>query len=224
MSDLHRAVQAEIDSFRPDRTPPFSAIADRSRDRDRRRRRVFFGAALAVLAVAGVAVGSGVLLDRPQLRAAGEPRWDYRVEPDDEAVINPRLTEQRLACFTLPGVTATPPAEGRRATYSVTVTGSAERAAFEKCITAVAGVYVPGLAGEVRSAERCSREERDPAPEYLGLSEAEAISLARSAAPGWRTIRVIARDGQCLPITRDLVPTRVNLVLRDGEVVWAGRF
>lgn len=53
MSDLHRAVEDEIDAFRPDRTPPFGALLERHRARSRRRYAA--GAvALSAVAVAGI--------------------------------------------------------------------------------------------------------------------------------------------------------------------------
>lgn len=65
MSDLHRAVEAEIQAFTPDRTPPLSALVARKRSRDRRRYAVA-GTALSVLAVGGVAVGSTWLTGAPE--------------------------------------------------------------------------------------------------------------------------------------------------------------
>ena len=37
MSDLHRAAEDELATFRPDRTPPFGALTNRHRARTRRR-------------------------------------------------------------------------------------------------------------------------------------------------------------------------------------------
>jgi hypothetical protein len=53
MSDLHRAVEDEIDAFRPDRTPPFGALMDRHRARNRRRYATG-AAAVSAVAVAGI--------------------------------------------------------------------------------------------------------------------------------------------------------------------------
>lgn len=55
MSDLHRAIEAELDAHRPDVTPPFAAVRARKRALDRRRN-ALAGAALSVVAVAGIAV------------------------------------------------------------------------------------------------------------------------------------------------------------------------
>lgn len=53
MSDLHRAVEDEIDAFRPDRTPPFAGLLARRRARDRRRTATG-AAALSAVAVIGI--------------------------------------------------------------------------------------------------------------------------------------------------------------------------
>lgn len=55
MSDLHRAVVAEIDSYRPPQPPPFAAIRQRKRTRDRRQY-ALAGTALTVVAGAGLAL------------------------------------------------------------------------------------------------------------------------------------------------------------------------
>lgn len=72
MSDLHRAVEAEIQAFTPDRTPPFSALKERKRSRDRRRYTVA-GAALSVVAVSGVAVGSTLVGTPDRLPSRSAP-------------------------------------------------------------------------------------------------------------------------------------------------------
>lgn len=54
MSDLPRAVQAEIDAYTPAAAPPFDALAGRKRSRDRRRLAAG-GAALSAVAVAAAA-------------------------------------------------------------------------------------------------------------------------------------------------------------------------
>ncbi len=54
MSDLHQAVEDEIDAFRPDRTPPFAGLLARRRARDRRRTATG-AAALSAVAVIGIA-------------------------------------------------------------------------------------------------------------------------------------------------------------------------
>lgn len=59
MSDLHRAVQAEIELFRPDRIPPFEGLV--ARRRARRAKAWRGGAALAVVVV-GLGASGGVAL------------------------------------------------------------------------------------------------------------------------------------------------------------------
>lgn len=58
MSDLHRAVEAELDAHRPSNTPPFSAA--RARKRARKQRRAGSAVALSVVAVLGVAFPSAL--------------------------------------------------------------------------------------------------------------------------------------------------------------------
>ncbi len=73
MSDLHRAVEDEIDAFCPDRTPPFSALL--ARERVRRRRRNTGGAlVLGVVAVAGIVFV-------PSTFSAGEDRLPSVANP-----------------------------------------------------------------------------------------------------------------------------------------------
>lgn len=52
MSDLHRAVQQELDAHRPAQVPPFATVLARKRARDRRR---YLGAGLSMFAVAAIA-------------------------------------------------------------------------------------------------------------------------------------------------------------------------
>lgn len=54
--DLDRAVDARIDAFRPDRTPPFSALEDRHRRRSRRHKHMLAGASVAAVLLAAPAV------------------------------------------------------------------------------------------------------------------------------------------------------------------------
>lgn len=77
----------------------------------------------------------------------------------------------------------------------------------------------------------CVAEERDPvasdvtihevrerhAWDYVGLTEAQATEAARSNGV---TFRVYQRDGQSLPLTRDLRPGRINALVIDGHVYY----
>ena len=69
--------------------------------------------------------------------------------------------------------------------------------------------------------ERCvAGEQLDLAPELLGLTEDDLQSVLEDGTD----LRVIGRDGDCLAQRRDLRPERVNVLVEDGRVVWAGRF
>jgi len=60
-----------------------------------------------------------------------------------------------------------------------------------------------------------------PAPEYLGLDEAQAAELAEEQG---LVMREVGRDGECLAITMDLRDDRVNVEYVDGIVVGAATF
>lgn len=60
-----------------------------------------------------------------------------------------------------------------------------------------------------------------PAPDYVGLSEEEAVVLA--AEQGY-DLREVGRDGECFPTTMDYRDDRVNVEYVDGVVVGAARF
>lgn len=68
----------------------------------------------------------------------------YTVQPARRAPLVAGLEEERDACFALPGVEAVGQGESAPVTYRVKVlAGQAEP--FERCITAVLGLYVPEL-------------------------------------------------------------------------------
>jgi hypothetical protein len=60
-----------------------------------------------------------------------------------------------------------------------------------------------------------------PAPEYIGLTEEEAVELAEEQG---LTVREVGRDGECHIITMDLRDDRINLEYVDGIVVGAAIF
>ncbi len=64
-------------------------------------------------------------------------------------------------------------------------------------------------------------ETENPAPEYLGLDEAEANALAEEQE---LDIREVGRDGECFPTTMDYREDRINVEYVDGIVVGAARF
>lgn len=306
MSDLHRAVEAEINAFRPHLTPPLSAIKGRKRARDRRRYTAS-GVALSVIAVAGVAVGSSTLAGQPDrvssyagptgqqadqqiaeqfnitytdssaynlerdkpliercfalpgasdsnarysmppqytitvtgereidafreclaginnvnvTASAAAPQNHYTVKPSVRLVLNPNLETERDACFAMPGVHASGQGLANPISYVVTAEAGDLSEAFEACIRNVVDLYVPELSDDVAFINRCvSGERQDLAPEYVGRSE-QVLTTARFVVPA----RVVGRDGECLGRTRDLQLDRLNFIIRDGIIIWAGRF
>jgi hypothetical protein len=51
------------------------------------------------------------------------------------------------------------------------------------------------------------------------MSESQLSALDFGTAP-----RVVGRDGQCLSRDDDRRNDRVNFIIDDGVVIWAGRF
>jgi hypothetical protein len=100
---------------------------------------------------------------------------------------------------------------------------------------ATAGVLVVGLASpaigsattsRVRSETlACFSQERGnytkAAPSYLGLSVSQALRKARRAGD---VVRVIAKDGKCIPSYADLRYNRVNFWVLHGRVIKASTF
>lgn len=60
-----------------------------------------------------------------------------------------------------------------------------------------------------------------PAPEYMGLTEDQAVDLA---AEQGLELREAGRDGECFPMTMDIRPDRINVEYIDGIVVGAAKF
>jgi hypothetical protein len=115
-------------------------------------------------------------------------------------------------------------------------------------VTPIRSVSVSGTPAEVGAVEQCLRElpntrvEREQVttsgPElaalvaecigsdanivettsYVGLTETQLAELRGPA----RNVRVVARDGECLDRDRALVDGRINLIVNDGRIVWAG--
>lgn len=152
MSDLHEAVQAELDAHRPELVPPFAAV--RARKRRREQRRAGAAVALSALAVAGVAFGSGAFgLGHGRAVDGGRTGYADGVKPSTtstgpsafEPVESFNVRYRNLAgqegppqsaplrgCLDLPGVSAhvagtVPPS------YEVDVTGTAQARAFADC-------------------------------------------------------------------------------------------
>lgn len=74
--------------------------------------------------------------------------------------------------------------------------------------------------GEVRPMQPDKQQDDQTTAGYIGLTEEAAIALARQEN---RPCRVVERDGQPFPVTRDYRPQRVNLRVRDGVVYAASR-
>ena len=144
MPDEHRAVEAELDAYRPAATPPFALV--RARRRARGRRRTGGAVAVSALAAVGVALlpsvlGSGQGGPVTSRQAAGpEPtaaqdgvRYGYAVSTRDAG----RELER---CLSLPGVlqgltltTSTPVRTGQ-------IAGSGNADAFQACVEDIASV------------------------------------------------------------------------------------
>lgn len=150
MSELQRAIELEIASFTPERTPGLHLLTARRRARVRR------GRVAAVLAVTGlVAGGLAVGWQRPEagraVLAAAAPGSSAEPGPPqvfvlslpNSAVLNYKLPEQRDACLALPGVTVRPAEPGAEpGRYVVEVRGRDEIAAFRDCAKAVFALIV----------------------------------------------------------------------------------
>lgn len=79
--------------------------------------------------------------------------------------------------------------------------------------------------GHAEFIDRCVGADRDqatPAPDYLGTSEKDIDKAISDDGPV--TIRILGRDGECIGRDSDLRRDRVNVVIADAKVVWAGRF
>jgi hypothetical protein len=176
MSELHRAVQAEIDAFRPDVTPPLTVIRDRKRARDRRR----YGAsalALSVLAAAGAVVASGAgagvpdrlpsFADPEERSAAGEQvRRTFDITYRDAAGYEQDRDAPRIErCFALPGSGGVAVRDSVPPQYAVTVTGEAEITGFRNCL---------GTLSNVRAVETGGGPSRPAAAADLLLTVREA--------------------------------------------------
>lgn len=70
---------------------------------------------------------------------------------------------------------------------------------------------------ETSSEEQASPENPDLSTDgYVGLTEEDAIAKAEQAG---RRCRVVRRDDQSLPATRDYRPNRLNFTVKDGKVI-----
>lgn len=136
----------------------------------------------------------------------------------------PEYTAAAERCLTLPGVSGGPVNSASPAFYSLAADGG-NVAELRRCVTDIGAdaQEVPGRPGEERGraefiancveGEGASAEDR-----FVGMSEAEVEEAV--AGP----VRVICRDRVFLDRTTDRHPTRLNIVVEQGLVIWAGSF
>jgi hypothetical protein len=223
---VDRAVDAQIDAYRPDTTPPFEAIEARKRRRDRRRLAAAGAVVPAVVAVAVLAVVpqlDGGLSERltPGAGVAAQGTT-FAVRP---LSVQADAYEQALdQCLRLPGVDGGPVADHRPAPYSLWAAGDPVEP-LRDCVGGVEGVDVAMVVGrpgdELGRAELLERcvEGTEVEDRWVGMTEQQV----RDADPV-RPVRVICKDRVFLDRTSDSHADRLNLVIEQGRVIWAGRF
>ena len=141
-------------------------------------------------------------------------------------------------CLALPGTSEEGIGDSGPPVYGVTVTGTQQIAAFRACAAEIEGAVVTeaGIsrpadpaanvltAGQQAFIEEClsgNVESALSAPGFVGRTYEEV------AAPNERPVnpvRVLGRDGNCLDREDDRRENRVNVIIEDGTVIWAGRF
>lgn len=227
MSDLDRAIDARIDAYTPSRPPPFAVLARRRRRRNSRLAAV--GGAAVVGLIGAAVLASSSLSDRSTLpeRLAGSaenPGTTFALRPvgfqNEQADLYQAAAER---CRDLPGVTGGPVNESFPATYSLAAAG-ADASRLRSCLADIGASVeeIEGRPGERRgraeAVERCVRGEADAEQRYIGLTE----SQLQQTEPG--PVRVICRDRVVLGRTSDNRPERLNIVVENGTIIWAGRF
>ncbi len=312
MSDLHRAVEAELDAHRPTLTPPFAAIRARKRARDQRR--AAGAAALSVVAVLGVAFLPSALRPAPEradrtttvagptadheqdqthfrygvdwvgqraayskdvdlalhrdcfvlggsavtARTSLPPRYSgtvtsrvnaealrrcvaqnapganftlklmqdgpqtFFIRYRDLAAFDPaRDTPLIEECLSLAGIRESK-AAGRPPVYAVTAAGAEQADVLSACLATLKNVTVlqGGSNADAAFIQECVGGLNVPlAPEWIGRDEG-VLANVDLAEP----LRVIGREGKCLARTDDRDERRLNLIVRGGKIIWAGRF
>lgn len=209
MSDpLDRAVDAQIDAYRPDRVPPFEAIEGRKRSRDMRRG----GAALAAtaLAVAGVAFVPSVLAGSGGpggQTARGDGSGPTAQAPASLTVDGLEFLRRDTVRFVLgPGVRN---GDDLGVYVSVPETYVPDGDCAEH--------YEPVVASErddevVLATWRYTPEPKQPELFCAGVGHGErTVRLQLDEALGDRPLRIEGRDG----------PSAVLLLASDGEPVTA---
>lgn len=227
MADLHAALHADKSAFTPPSSPPFSTITARKRRRDRR---LAFTAAVALSsALALVSVAINFVSDASDRSAiygadASGNGVTFALRPigfqTDRAA---EYEEAANACLDLPGVTGRPVTDTVPAFYSLSATGP-DVEALKSCVTAIGADVeeVPGRPGQAHGqaefVRRCvGAEQVSPDERYLGWTEEEVRTATQP-------VRVICRDRVYLDRTTDGHSERLNLVVENGKVVWAGHF
>lgn len=223
MSDpLDRAVDAQIDAFRPDTVPPFAAIETRKRGRDRRRMAVA-ARALSVVGVIGV-VFAGPLLTGGGDRLTGPPATGptgtptatvangttrYGLSYGDPGAYDAGRDEPLIeACLALPGTSEVGVDQSLPPGYSVLLTGTERAAAFQRCAADLDNVTVRNLDATPSGirwtgVQVCRTEPAGPCQE-LDADTANRIydALALDSRP-----RAVPNGPSCL-----ILPVRYSLL------------
>lgn len=223
-------IDARVDAYRPAAAPPFAVLTERKRRRDRRRvaaAGAVLAATAAVVAVAAVAIPGWDRVPGVLDRVAGGERGGgktFALRPvgfqNDKAPLYTAATER---CLALPGVTGGPVTDSVPAFYSLAAAGD-DVPALRSCLAKIGAdaEEIEGRPGERRgqaeSIEQCTRGEAKADQRYIGLTETQV----RQAHPG--PVRVICRDRVFLDRTSDYQQDRLNIVVEQGTVIWAGRF
>ncbi len=156
--------------------------------------------------------------------SAEAPGTTFAVRP--LSVDRPAYEQSVNKCRSFPGVTGGPVSEAEPPMFSLAGEGDAV-ADLRKCLDGVKGVdleEIDGRPGEERgraeSIKRCAEGLRvEVEPRYAGMTQAE-FDEARPPGP----IRVICKDRVFLDRTSDHNADRLNLVIENNRIVWAGRF
>lgn len=155
--------------------------------------------------------------------AGSEPAAAFTVAPDGTGDAREGGTALKR-CLSLPSVGWKQPYAAAPAVYRVTMDGP-PITAFGDCMEDVQGyAAVPMSDAHASFVDQCAGDRRQyVVPSYIGMFEEEAMRADPPAAPPQvSSTRVTARDGDCLPVTADFRTDRVDLIVQDGQVIWAG--
>ncbi|WP_088317033.1 hypothetical protein [Kineosporia sp. R_H_3] len=142
MSELHKAVQAEIAIHTPTVAPPFAVLTARRRARNRRRTGA--AAVVSALAVAAIAIVPSMVTNgstAPSHTAAAGDRdlFDFSVQATDPT--NPPAPGRVAVnkCLALPGISQVGLRDSYPEQYGGRVTGRHNAGALKACVGAAAG-------------------------------------------------------------------------------------